>query len=142
MSKEFAEPTKASRVEAICLLLVLGLFYFAHSVFWQPYIAPLLNQSICDALPWTRAVVIYWTLLFLLVVAGLVRASVLTLRSEQSPFPGAWLLFRLPLYRGWHAKLHGIILGSLAITIMAGLLYGWVFLGVGYVFCIFEPCGC
>jgi hypothetical protein len=142
MTEEFAEATRATRIKAILLYLAMGTWWIAQMSFIQPFFKQKLAQPLCDALPWTRTVLIYWTTLLLLGAAGLVRASLLTLRSGQSPFPGAWLLFRKPIARGWRAKLDGYIFAAFALAIVAALVWVWFSFGAVHIFCIFEPCPC
>lgn len=142
MTQEFAVPTKGSRIKAVLFYLALGAFWISHTFFVQPLFNRKLAQPLCDALPWTRTVVIYWAALFILMAAGLIQASILTLKSSQTPFPGAFHLFRMPITRGWRARLNGYLLAAIALSIIAGLIWVWHFFQLGYIFCLYEPCGC
>ena len=142
MTQEFAVPTKDSRTKALLFYVALGAFWISNTFFVQPLFKQKLAQPLCDALPWTRAVVIYWAALFLLLSAGLIRASILTLRSGQSPFPGAFHLFRTPISRGWRASVNGYVLAAIAFSIIASLAWAWHFFQLGYVFCIYDSCSC
>ena len=140
--QEFLEPTRAGRIKAIVFYAVLGAFWISERFFLQPFFKEKLAQPLCDALPWTRIVVIHWFVIFLLLVAGLVRASILTLRSGQIPFPGAIFVFRARVIRGWRAQLSGYLFATMALSIIGGMIWVWAFLDLGYIFCLYEACTC
>ena len=142
METKFIEPTVASRVKlALCagFGIVLSL---AMDRWWPPFMGFVKGLSTCESLPWLRGITIAFVILFLLAGLSAFRAAIMTLRSGQSPFPGAWVWSRTKVRMGWKAKLDGYGFALLALLCVLGLVVSGYLLHVNDIFCWPVSCGC
>lgn len=139
---EFAEPTRSSRIKALLAFFFAGMVWLFFGPAWRALIQPRMDLPVCEALPWIRGAAAFYLVSFLLVAALCARFSYLILRSGQVPVPGAWLLFRRRIRRGWSAKLDGMAAGAMALFFIGLVAWLWVFFELGLIFCLTEPCGC
>lgn len=142
MEPQFIEPTAASRFKlALCGGLGLGLS-LAMDHWWAPFMAFVRALPPCESLPWLRGVALTFVSLGLLAALSAARAAVLTIRSAQSPFPGAWVWSRTRIKHGWKARADGYLWMVIALAMAVGPAVGLYFLDVLVIFCWPASCGC
>lgn len=142
METKFIEPTVASRLKLV-LCAILGVTAsLAMDRWWHPFMAFVTGLPTCESLPWLRGLVIAFVFLFLLAGLSVSRAAILTLRSGQSPFPGAWVWSRTKVRTGWKAKFDGYAFGLVALICFLGPAVAAYLLQVNVIFCWPVSCGC
>src|ERR1700737_1988746 len=119
MASEFIEPTAIGRRRILVGLGVAGLSFaaiyfglFAYVKFLPP----------CEGLNWSKAVLIGEAVFFCAVAAWLIRDIWRIIRPGQHPAPGANVLFRTRIVRGWRLALEivsrAIVVGFLAWSVI------------------------
>lgn len=142
METKFIEPTVASRVKlTLCVAFGVALS-LAMDRWWHPFMGFVKGLSTCESLPWLRGIVIAFVILSVLAGFSVSRAAVLTLRSGQSPFPGAWVWSRTKVRRGLKASIAGYGFGILALICVLGPVVAGCFLHVNVIFCWPVSCAC
>jgi hypothetical protein len=142
MNERYVEPTTVSRLKlAIATLLAIAAS-IAMELWWSPLMAYIRALPLCDQLPWLRGISVGFACLFAIACFSTARAGILTLKANQSPFPGAWLWSRTRLKEGLRARIDGyVFLVVAAIMALAPVAVGYA-LRVNVIFCIPVPCGC
>ncbi len=142
MEAKFIEPTIASRVKlALCVVFGIALSV-AMDRWWDPFMEFVKGLPTCESLPWYRGIIIAFVLLFLSAGFSASRAAILTLRSGQSPFPGAWVWSRTKVRTGWKARVDGWVFALLALVCFSGPVVAGYLLRVNVIFCWPVSCGC
>lgn len=122
---QFIEPTRASRVKVIALLVGVGIAVWAIDRWVFPaYFGYITRLPKCDSLPWLRATVIGMSL-FPLVLAATwaVPTARKVLREGQWPISGTWVFSRTPIKRGPAVRWRAYAL--LAWSLLAAAIPFW-----------------
>jgi len=114
----------------------------AMDLWWHPFMDYVRSLPLCEGLPWLRGILLTFFLLFWLLSLLLVRASVLTFRSGQTPFPSAWVWSRTKVRTGRTAQLSGAVFAVLALALAAAPVVAAYLLQAHLIFCVPESCGC
>lgn len=132
------QPTPMSRLRALLPMLYPALAILALSrlsILYGQHVAPL---PVCEQLPWVRLAVAIMEVALLIPAAFLLWRGRGTLRDGQYPPPGAAVLFRRPIRRGWLARLTGIGYLLTAGVVLSAMVYLAVYFNVLALFS--QPC--
>jgi hypothetical protein len=136
MEVRFIEPTFEGRVK-IGLILGTGIaISLAMRIWWHPFMDYVSSLPFCEHLIWLRGIILAFAFLSMLTGCLSARAAILTLRSGQSPFPGAWVWSRTQIVTGWKAKLNGCLYCLQSAFLLVGPLIGIYYARIIFV----SPC--
>ncbi|MBA4216738.1 MAG: hypothetical protein V3V71_07190 [Roseateles sp.] len=142
MEDRFIEPTFGGRLKlGVCALAGFALSV-AMDFWWPPFMGYVRALPICESLPWLMGVFLTFVGLCWLAGLSVFRAALLTLRSGQTPFPGAWIWSRTKVRTGWRARLDGYAFVLLAVAAFVAPLFAAYVLDVQDIFCMHGSCGC
>ncbi len=142
MAHEYIEPTRTSRIKLGLLVVAGALASLAMELWWHPFMDYVRSLPLCEGLPWLRGILIAFCLGSWLLSLVLLRASVLTFRSGQTPFPSAWVWSRTRVRTGWFAQFSGAGFAALALVLAASpVVVGYIFQAHA-IFCMPASCGC
>ena len=124
----------------VLLYLGFGLVSIAMHFWWHPFMAFVGALPLCKEIPWHQGIAIAFSLLFLLDVVLLSRASAKIFRYGQTPPPDAWVWGRRRIRRGWRATIAGYLTIAYALAFAAALIWGWVYLKLWLLFRSLPQC--
>lgn len=142
MEARYVEPTFAGRTKLALCVLVGFLLSISMDLWWSSFMTFVKGLPLCESLPWLRGIFLGFTLLSWLAYASAARAGILTLRSGEFPFPGAWVWSRTKVKTGWRAAIDGWVFVFLGVVCFVGpFAVGYAF-EVNVIFCFPSSCLC
>jgi hypothetical protein len=140
MVDTYAHPTRANRIKVIAVVGAWALAFMLFGKIWIPIAQPHLNAGGCAALPWMYASGAIVSVLLLIPAIAYARGALLTAIARVSPFPGAWVVVRVPTRTGFWAIFDAVFQGMLstALTLAIGCIWYFFFYACGPSL----SCGC
>ena len=138
MEPEFAQPTRATRIKGGLMIAFAVVVWLFADRFYASVVTPGFEGPLCRTYLWTQKMVAIHLIFFFLVSLVCVRAAWKIHSSGQSPFPGAWLVVRRKIRRGWRAKAEAIGMAAVAVAIWAVMI--WLVPMLRVIFCFEGGC--
>ena len=142
MNERFLNPTPATRWKLLAACASGLVVLLAMEIWWNPFMSYVEALPVCEGLPYHRGIFIAFTLGFAFASFSSLRAGRLILRAGESPFPGAWVLFRTRIKTGIRAKIDGYAMLAIAVLLAAAPIAAGLALNVHMIFCVPNACGC